>query len=128
MSLPLSVTTGEQSVGATGAITGTLTTTGLPLSGILKCRIRGLAPGQSVRVDIEDTASVTPFSDAKHVCTFDTNQGEQVPALPEIEASYEMELFNLPDLRFGAVNNQLRGNCTAISASTTALIYIWLEQ
>ena len=128
------ISSGEQTVTATGAITGSLSTNGLPRTGWLKVRIRGLQPGQYMRIDIEDTANVTPFSDALQVWSVEATAGQEAANQPsatlpyETDAVYGIELFRLPDMRFGSTNNALRGNTQAITASTTALVTIWLEQ
>jgi hypothetical protein len=128
MATPNLITTGEQSVTAVGAVTGSLSTNGLPKAGWLKARIRGLLPGQSIQMIVQDTANATPFSDAIAVWEIDTAQGAQVATVPENEMNFAIELFRLPDMRFGGANNALRGNVTGMTAGAAPLVTIWLEQ
>jgi ammonia channel protein AmtB len=118
VAIPSLITTGEQSVTATGAITGSLNTSALVAGvGALKVRIRGLTSGQSCRIAVEDTANASAFSDAIQVFVVESVTGHSSTLL-----------IDLPDMRFGVANSKLRLNCQAITASTTALVQGWIEQ
>lgn len=124
MAVPNLITTGEQSVTATGAITGTLDTSTLTGEFRIRGRIRGLSGSQKIRIAIEDTANASAFSEATTVAVQDI-QGAQ---------TVDGNVFNfgdiprdMPSIRFGAANTKLRGNCTAISGGPTALVELWIE-
>ena len=118
MAVPKLITTGEVAVTTTGAISGTLVTSGLTAGvGSMKIRINGLLQGQTCRIVVEDTANATPFSDALQVW--------------EVESTFShstVELIDLPDMRFGVANSALRLNCQAITAGATAKVTGWIEQ
>jgi hypothetical protein len=124
MAIPTNITTGEQVVTATGAVTGSLATATLTNGiGAIKVRVTGLLSGQSVRIAVEDTVNATPFADALQVFVFDTTQG----AAPDGN-TFSVQLINLPDARFGVALSKLRLNVQAITASTSIKVLGWLEQ
>jgi hypothetical protein len=123
LALPYPITTGEQQVTATGAVTGTLSTTNFLKTGMIKMRIRGLTSNQSLRVAVEDTNNVTPFSDALQVWTVDTAQGQNPDG-----NEYSVAINTLPDMRIGTANSALRLNVQAITGTTTAYVIGWIEQ
>jgi hypothetical protein len=116
------ITTGEQSVTSTGAITGTLSTASLATDFTLKVRVRGLAAGDNILIAIEDTASASAFSDKTQIATINivggsnTNEG----------VVHNFRSYEVPTMRYGSTNDALRLNCLAISAGT-ATVYGWLE-
>lgn len=123
MATPNAITTGEQSCSSTGAITGTLTTATLSKTGTIYLRIRGLTSGQSIRIALEDTANVTPFSDVTTCWIFDTVGGPSPEGITK-----SIEVINLPSMRFGVTNSALRFNATTLGGSPTALVDGWLDQ
>lgn len=117
------ITTGEQTVSATGAVAGSLSTSAMSGNFTLKVRIRGLAAGQRIMLSVEDTSSGTPFSDARTIAHFDTYGGMPADGVTLSKSKYEM-----PSAKFGAANTALRINCTAIDSGASAQILAWLEQ
>lgn len=59
------ITTGVQTVTATGVVTGTLNTSAMNGDYTVFLNISGLTQGSTATIAIEDTASSTPFSDAQ---------------------------------------------------------------
>lgn len=118
-----SITTGEQTVSATGAVTGSLDTSAITGDFTICVRVRGLSGSQSARVAIEDTANSTPFSDVSTVCEFDVKGAESVEG-----DTFKVRSYDIPSIRIGAANTKLRANVTAISAGASAEVEAWLEQ
>lgn len=116
------ITTGEQTVSATGAITGSLDTSAITGDFTICVRVRGLSGSQNARIAIEDTANSTPFSDVTTVCEFDVKGAEAVEG-----DTFKVRSYDVPSIRIGGANNKLRANCTAISGSTSAEVDAWLE-
>lgn len=117
------ITTGEQSVTTTGAVTGSLSTSALSGNYTVKVRVRGLTSTQGILIVVEDTANATPFTDAHQVAA------AHVVGVAEVEgATYEWQTKDMPLTRFGAANTALRVNAQVVSGSPTALVYAWLEQ
>lgn len=117
------ITTGEQTVTASGAVTGSLTTATLTGDYTVKVRVRGLGAGEGVLISIQDTASVTAFSDANNVAVFHV-----VGGLPTEGVTKEWREYEIPLTRFGSTNNALRAFCTVASGTPTAYVLAWLEQ
>jgi hypothetical protein len=125
------ITTGEQTVAAAGAVTGSLDTSALngplsttPGSFTIKLRVRGLSSGKRAIFAIEDTANATPFSDAVQVAVCHVEGG-----MPTDGTSREWQSFEIPGTRFGVTNSALRLNCLSISATPgTVKAHAWLEQ
>lgn len=123
MAIISQVTTSEQTVSATGAITGSLDTSALTGDFTIRGRVRAATGNPTVRIAIEDTANATPFSEALQVSVKDVkvtngSDGETV----DFGRSYD-----LPSIRFGATNTKLRANCQAITGGT-AFVEVWIEQ
>lgn len=117
------ITTGEQSVAASGPVTGTLDTSGLTSFKTIKVMVRGLNTGKRALFVIEDTANATPFSDALQVASMHF-QG----SMPTEGVAKEYATYDIPMTRFGATNTKLRLNCLAIDASPgTVLAHAWCE-
>ncbi len=115
------ITTGEQSVSASGAITGTLDVSTLTTDFTVKLRVRNLASGQKCSIVLEDTAGTTAFTDALQPASFQFSGGMPV------EGDYrERRSYDVPTLRTGATLNKLRFNCQSISGGT-ALVEGWIE-
>jgi hypothetical protein len=123
MGVPAFISTnGEQTVTATGPISGTLDTSALNSNLRIRAFIRGLGANQSIRIAIEDTASATPFSDAAIVTEFDI-KGALPPEGTYLNRSY----YELPDVRVGSANTKLRGNCTAITGGASVQVKLWVS-
>lgn len=118
------ITTGEQSVTATGAVTGTLDTSGMAAKDFwaIKLRATSFASGQTATVVVEDTANSTAFSDAKVVAVAHITG----PASGEAPKDFVWKKSDVPNTRFGATNTKLRFNVTQISGGTLKLNG-WLE-
>lgn len=113
------ITTGEQSVTTTGAITGTLDTSAYTKDfWSAKLRITSFPAGQTATIVLEDTANVTPFSDAKTVAVAHITG----PATAEAPIDFVWKKFDIPNARFGATNTKLRYNVTQISGGTLKAI------
>lgn len=124
MAIPTNITTGEQSVTATGAVTGTLATSTLSGDYTVKIRVRGLTAGQGVLLSVQDTANATAFSDANNVAVHHF-LGTTAPE----GDTHSWKSDQIPLTRFGSTNNELRIYCQLLSGSSpTALVYGWLEQ
>lgn len=115
------ITTGEQSVSATGAVTGTLDTSALSGKYAVKVRL-GLTAGVAL-VALEDTASATPFNDAIQVAVFHIKG-----ASPNEGTLHNRQDYEIPATRFGAANTKLRLNVLSISGGGTLKAFGWLEQ
>lgn len=117
------ITTGEQSVSATGAVTGSLDTSALTGDYTVKLRVWGLTSAQSAMIAIEDTANASAFSDAKQVAV------AHVVGVAAVEGvTFEWKTKDIPVTRFGATNTKLRANVLGISGSPTFNVFAWLEQ
>jgi hypothetical protein len=117
------ITTGEQTVSATGAVTGSLATAALTGNFTVKIRVRGLTSAQSVQIALEDTANVTPFSDATQpfVASF------AGVAEPE-GAQRSVRSYEIPNCRFGVTNSALRLNVQSLIGAPTFQVEGWIEQ
>jgi hypothetical protein len=115
------ITTGEQSVTGTGAVTGTLNTSSLSGDYTIKMRIRSIV-GTGPKVTIEDTANSSAFSDAETVAVMDLSN-----AVGPDGITLSWKKHDIPNTRFGSTNNKLRANCI-IAPGTSCYVYAWLEQ
>jgi hypothetical protein len=117
------ITTGEQSVTTTGAITGSLDTSALTGDYTVSLRVRGMtASTQNVQIALEDTANASAFSDSTQpwVASFtgaSTTEG----------AVMSVRSYQIPSARFGATNTKFRFNVQAVNGSPTLLVQGWLE-
>ena len=116
------ITTGEQAVSSTGAVTGTLDTSSRTGDFTVKVRVRDLTVGSKLMLGIEDTAGATPFSDAQAIAVF-----HFVGTGSELDTEKELRSYDVPSMLYGATNNKLRVNVYRISASTTAQVEAWVE-
>lgn len=123
MALPKAISTGEQTVSSTGAITGTLDTSALTGDFTIYARVRGLTGSQTIRIDIEDTANSTPFSDATQVYTF-----EFVGAPTPDGETKSVRAYHLKSARVGGANNKLRANTQFITNGASALVEVWVDE
>ncbi len=118
------ITTGEQNVTTTGAITGTLNTASMSGAYTVKIRVRGLAAGQSLQIALEDTANSSAFSDALQPFV----QSFTGEAMPEGDTRSVVS-YQIPTARFGATNTKFRLNAQVVSGTpANAYVYGWLEQ
>jgi len=118
------ITTGEQAVTESGAVTGTLSTASFPnpVNYTLKLRVRGLASGDTANFSFQDTANSSEFSDAIDVCTVNvTGEGSAAEG-----QTYSFPWYEVPTMRVGATHNEVRVNCLSISGGT-ANVLAWLE-
>ncbi len=116
------ITTGEQAVTTSGAVTGTLDTSGITGDFTLKLRVRGLATGDTINLSFQDTANSSEFSDAIDVATVNiVGQGTAAEGV-----AYNFRKYQVPTMRTGATHNQVRVNCLSISGGT-AEVLAWLE-
>jgi hypothetical protein len=117
------ITTGEQSVTTTGAITGSLDTSALSGAFTVKLRVRGLTSAQNIQIALEDTANASAFSDALQPWSVTTAGVAVVEG-----ATHSVRSYEIPACRFGATNTKLRFNAQVVTGSPTALVQGWLEQ
>jgi hypothetical protein len=123
MSKISAISTGEQSVTTTGAITGSLDTSALTGAYTVKIRVRGLTSAQNIQIALEDTANASAFSDALQPWSV-TFAGVAEPE----GATQSVRDYQIPACRFGATNTKLRVNAQVVTGSPTALVQAWLEQ
>jgi hypothetical protein len=117
------ITTGEQAVTTAGAVTGTLVTATMTSFKTIKLMCRGLAAGKRALFSVEDTANVTPFSDALQVAV-----AHFIGSQPIEGSAREWATYDIPLTRFGVTNSALRINCLAIDGTPgTVLVHGWLE-
>jgi hypothetical protein len=117
------ITTGEQSVSSTGAVTGSLSTAALSGAYTVKMRVRGLATGKNCQIVLEDTANVTPFSDATQPWSQTFVGGEPADGDARSVVSY-----SIPQARFGVTNSAFRINVQSITSGATFSVLAWVEQ
>ena len=120
------ITTGEQAISSTGAVTGTLDTSALTGDYTVKVRVRGLASGKKMQVVIEDTANSSAFSDATQPASMTFTGGGTTP--PD-GAVYSFRQYQMPSARFGAANTKFRANVQLLDSSPgSPYLIAWLEQ
>lgn len=120
------ITTGEQAVNSTGAVTGVLNTSTLATDFTLKVRVRGLATGDTMSLAFEDTANSSEFSDAIAVALINITGGGTADPQAYEGNVYSFRSYEVPTMRYGATHNELRVNCYAISGGT-AQVLAWME-
>jgi hypothetical protein len=116
------ITTGEQSVTTTGAVTGVLDTSAYTRDlATAKLRVTSFGAGQTAIVALQDTANSTAFSDAIPVAVFHVRgNGGTEPT------DFFVKLSEIPNTRIGVANAKLRFNVLSISGGTLKLNG-WLE-
>jgi hypothetical protein len=107
------ITTGTQTVTATGPVTGTLSTAGLPNLSTIYLDVSTLTLGATCRISIEDSANGT-FSDALPVKVWHFEGGEPASGITVSANSEE-----IPNIRKGATGNALRVNVLALGSGAT---------
>ena len=136
------ISTGLQTVTATGAVTGSLDTSALSatLDYTIVVVIAGLTAGATATIHIEDTASSTAFSDAQEQAAFTVTGAIGEPA--EVQLSTRKYAVGSGDsglaadtvdgstaARFGAANTKLRANVTALSGTSPSLsLHAFIQQ
>jgi hypothetical protein len=136
------ITTGLQTVTATGPVTGTLNTSAMSatLGYTIFVVIAGLTAGASATIAIQDTADATPFADAQTQASFTVTGKVGDPA--EIELSIRKYAVGTGEggldadtsagsttPRFGAANTALRANVTALTGTSPSLsVHAFLQQ
>lgn len=118
------ITTGVQAVSATGAVTGSLDTSALVGDYTVFIEVLGLTAGKTAIVAIEDTANVTPFSDAIQVWVEHFVGG--LASANDVGVSRRK--YQMPGTRFGVANSKLRANALSITATPGLSIHVWLAQ
>ena len=106
------ITTGVQTVSATGPVTGTLSTATLPNLSTIYLDVTGLSSG-TCRISIEDSATGT-FGDALPVQVWHFENGEESDGI-----SVSADLRQIPNIRSGAAGNALRVNVLALASGAT---------
>lgn len=106
------ITTGIQTVTATGPVTGTLSTAALPNLSTLYLDVTGLSSG-TCRISIEDSATGT-FADALPVKVWHFTAGSTSSG---INVSAEAE--EIENLRKGASGNAMRVNVLSLASGAT---------
>ena len=114
------ITTGEQSVTTTGAITGSLDTSAL--SGKYGVKVRFKLDAGVAIVALEDTANASAFSDAIPIAVFHVRPTLSVGSIASIQD------YEIPATRFGASNTKLRFSALKIAGGGTLKTWAWLEQ
>jgi hypothetical protein len=121
------ITTGAQTVTATGAVTAT---TGLDISGItgdctVHLRVQGLSAASGTpkaTIQIED--SVNGFTAVQPVCMKEV----QGPIDSKTEIHFSWRKYELPNARFGTASAVLRANVMVLGGTTPSLtLDSWLE-
>jgi hypothetical protein len=122
------ITTSEQVVTATGAVTGTLDTSAITGNFNLRIRVRDLTAGHKIMLSIEDTANASAFSDALPIAVFHfEGTGTGGGAAGENAMDQERQWYDVKAALLGAANNKLRVNCLRIDASSTCFVDCWME-
>jgi hypothetical protein len=118
------ITTGVQTVTATGAVTATA---GLDISGVsgdatVVVEVVSLTAAKTARIQLED--SVNAFTASIPVAV--------VNVIGQISGEYSQRFtfrkYQLPNNRFGTGSALLRVNVTAIDSAATLKLHAWLEQ
>jgi hypothetical protein len=111
------ITSGAQTVGAAGPVTGTLDTSAIANIESITLEVLGLTAGAAARITIEDTASATAFSDAQPVAVFHLQGTIQ----PSATLAQTIGRDQLQTLRNGAANNKLRVNVLQLTGAAASL-------
>jgi hypothetical protein len=106
----MEISTGAQTLTAAGVVTGTADVSALTVRPTIKVDITGLTTG-TARIEIQDTANSSEFSDAETVAAFDVTG-----PVTQLDLSATPDLT--PSMRLGAAHNQLRANVTLLTASS----------
>jgi len=120
------ITTGLQTVTATGAVTATA---GIDISAItgdatIVVDVQSLTAGKSARIQVED--SVNAFTAAAALAVFDVVG--KIDSTVAASIRFSKRKYELPNSQFGVSSGLLRVNVTALDASSTLKLHCWLEQ
>jgi hypothetical protein len=118
------ITTGVQTVSATGAVTPT---TGLDISGIsgdftIFLEVTGMTAGKTARIQFED--SVNAFTASVPVAVINVT-GALTSAASQV---FDIRKYQLPNNRFGVTSAVLRVNVTAIDSGSSLSLHAWIAQ
>jgi hypothetical protein len=124
MAISTDITTGVQTVSATGAVTPT---TGLDISGIsgevtICLEVTSMTAGKTARIQFED--SVNAFTASIPLAAFNVT-GAIAPAASQV---FNVRKYQIPNNRFGVTSAVLRVNVTAIDAGASLSLHAWIEQ
>lgn len=130
----LALTTGQQSVSATGAVTPTA---GVDVSGItgdfmINIDVQSLTAGKTARIQIEDTTNAFTASTALFVDNLTGLIGQGGTSW--VAGTYNPVTFkrtirkqDLPNSNFGVSGGKCRVNVTAIDSSASLSLNAWIE-
>lgn len=122
------ITTGVQTVTATGAVTGTLDTSGFSGDYTIKVRVASLSSASGTPaaiIAIQDTANASAFSDAVDVGVFHVKSTVRAAS----DQVFTFRQYQVPNTRYGVTNAKLRINVLSLSGTTPSLrVESWLEQ
>lgn len=118
------ITTGVQSISATGAVTGTLDTSALTGDFTVNIQVSGLTAGKTAIISLEDTANASAFSDAiaQWVEQFSGGIGTGNDVV------LSRRKYQIPGCRFGVTNSKLRLNVLSITSTPGLKVHAWLTQ
>jgi hypothetical protein len=128
------LTTGLQSISATGAVTPTA---GVDISGMtgdatVCIEVISMTAGKTARIQLEDT--VNGFTASLPVAVFDVvgqiGQGGTSPAAGNFNPTtqkFSIRKYQLANNRFGTASALARLNVTALDGSATMLLNAWIE-
>lgn len=116
------ITTGEQTVSATGAITGTLDVSGLSGDYTVKIMVRGLSASKYLLLALEDT--VNAFT-----ATVQRAAKQFAGGMPTDGQVFSIPSREIPLSQFGITSGTFRINTLAISSTPgTVKVHAWIEQ
>lgn len=120
------ITTGAQTVTATGAVTATA---GLDVSGItgdftIVVDVQSLTTGKTARIQIEDSANAWTASAALAVVDITG----KVDSTNAASMRYSWRKYQLPNNQFGQTGGVVRVNVTALDGSSSLKLHAWVEQ
>lgn len=123
MAVPTDITTGVQTVSATGAVTPS---TGLDISGVtgdftLALEVISMTSGKTARIQFEDTTNAFAASNPIWV----VNVTGKLSG--EYSDKYTIRKYQLPNNVFGTTSAKIRVNVTAIDGSSSLQLHAWLE-
>lgn len=120
------ITTGAQTVTATGAVTPTA---GLDVSAItgdftIVVDVQSLTSGKTARIQVEDSANA--FTAAAALAVFDVTG--KIDSTNASSVRYSRRKYELPNNQFGATGGVVRINVTALDSGSTLALHSWVEQ
>jgi len=129
------LTTGIQTVTATGAVTPTA---GVDISGMtgdvtLCIEVISLTAGKTARVQIEDSVNAFTASLPVAVFNFVGQEGQggtsyTAGAYNPTTEKVSVRKYQLPNNRFGTASALARVNVTALDSSSSLSLHAWIEQ